>query len=361
MYYKIIFVVLSLVFSILLLIMSIVAVMNNKKATILASILTGIFFITFFALRNNTTSRHGYCAVASTTCIIGSLVDEMLIGTDIKNTYIISNGAEPHEYDLTKSDVDKIKNSELLFYNGLGLENSQSMSRAIDDHMHSVSLGDFCAKRRPDKILKYKGACDPHIWLDLEFIVFFVERISNILCEKYPQHAEVIIRNSSNMSARILSVHRRVKEEMKAVPLHKRYLVTTHKGFGYYVQEYININVEKFSDAPEGMSQYNDPSLDDLERVMNFISSNGIRVIFREYGMPDRYIRKIADALISSRGYEVLLSAEMLQSDSVIEKDINDLHYSYPESIALENTYIITKEWAANGKSNNSKRCKRTV
>ena len=88
--------------------------------------------------------------ILATTAQVGALV-EAVGGPNIALTVLIRGENDPHSYELVKGDGEKIKDADLVFYNGLGLEHGASLAKALQNAKRGISIGDLLPKEKiPD-------------------------------------------------------------------------------------------------------------------------------------------------------------------------------------------------------------------
>lgn len=286
--------------------------------------------------------KEEYEIVASTD-IIGSIIREMLDGS-ISCYSIVPLGAEPHEYELSKREREVIENSAIFFINGLNLESSKGMIDAIQKHNNVVDLGHRLKQKRPEKIIYNCGIEDPHVWLDLKIMSIFTEMIAEKLSGMFPRHARNIIKKSSDMINRMKILDQEASRKLQEKTCEGFKLITTHRGFAYFVKSYMNEDVYAYYDAPEGFSQFDAPTDIDIRRVVKFVKDNDVNVMFREIGMSDKYLQVVKE-MLESYDYNVKLSVGELQSDSAIDLVLSndEFMYSAPERMLINNLEIIKR------------------
>src|SRR5690606_13501712 len=90
-----------------------------------------------------------------------------VIGEDrLEVISLMGPGVDPHLYKATQSDLNKLQEADLIFYNGLELEaNMIDMFEGLKASKPVVALGDAIDQ---DELLFDEGAVDPHIWFNLD-------------------------------------------------------------------------------------------------------------------------------------------------------------------------------------------------
>ncbi|MEG0036903.1 MAG: zinc ABC transporter substrate-binding protein [Victivallaceae bacterium] len=143
--------------------------------------------------------------VLSTTRMIHDGVQR--IGGDAVHSVVLMDGAiDPHSYELVKGDGDKIGQADLVFANGLGLEHSLSLQKALKTDPRTVFLGDLLFERHPNWFISDDGVLDPHIWLDLCLWAETIDDIVRSLSEKLPLHAKEFDKRGRELKNEMLAL-----------------------------------------------------------------------------------------------------------------------------------------------------------
>lgn len=151
---------------------------------------------------------------------------------------LLPPGADPHEYQAAPADVQKVTQSRVLIVNGLGYE------RFIQPLLESAG-GDrltitAAAGLEPRQFTDASGGSlpDPHMWLDPQHVIGYVENIRDGLSTAYPQNAGAYRRNAEAYIADLQALDAWIKEQVDTIPAERRLLVTSHASMGYFADRY---------------------------------------------------------------------------------------------------------------------------
>lgn len=264
-------------------------------------------------------TTEGKLKILSTTAMINDLVIH-IAKEHAATTVLIQGNLDPHSYQLVKGDDEKLKNADIIFYNGLGLEHGASLQHNLETNSRGVPLGNLIQKNFPEKIYYVQSQIDPHIWMDLslfsESIPFIVEELS----KKDPEHQEQYKENGANLHKELLLVHEKVKEKIHEIRKEKRYLVTSHDAFNYFTRAYLSEpdeeNWEVRFQAPEGLAPDSQLSSADIQHILNYLAEYNINVIFPESNVSQDSIRKIINAG-KQKGLVVRIANDPLYGDAM--------------------------------------------
>jgi manganese/zinc/iron transport system substrate-binding protein len=257
--------------------------------------------------------------VLSTIAQIGDLV--AFVGGDrIESQVLVRGELNPHSYELVKGDDEKISQSQILFYNGLGLEHGGSVASMLAQHPNTLAIGDKIRELHPDKIL-YKGSqVDPHIWMDVSLWADSVDSIADKLASLDPEGADEYKARAAALKEQMQTTHQHLYTTLQAIPSDKRFLVTSHDAFHYFTRAYLADPGEsdwgKRFAAPEGLAPDGQLNPLDLQKIIDHLSRYHIEVLFPESNVSRDSIRKIA-AAGKQLGLDLRICREALYGDAM--------------------------------------------
>jgi ABC-type Zn uptake system ZnuABC Zn-binding protein ZnuA len=168
--------------------------------------------------------------------------------------------------------VAKIEHSKLLITNGADyerflkplLENAGGQ-REVVEASTGISLG------------KDAQGVDPHLWLDPNNVIAYVENIREALTHYDPQNAAIYQSNADAYIAQLKSLDQWIREQVNQIPVEKRLLVTNHEAFGYFATRYgftiTGTVIESFSSDAS-------PSAQQMAALIDQIKASGAPAIF---------------------------------------------------------------------------------
>jgi zinc transport system substrate-binding protein len=170
-------------------------------------------------------------------------------------------GVEPHDIELSPSDVRVIDDAELVVFIGGGFQPALEDAVGARDGLSLDVLGD---------------EEDPHIWLDPVRFAAAVARIARAV---------------GGSPYRVLSQLQRLDAEYRRglARCDRRVLVTTHAAFGRLASRYGLTELSLAGRSPEY-----EPSPRDLERVIEQVRESGATTVFVEPLVSDRLARAVA-------------------------------------------------------------------
>ncbi|GHP14909.1 metal ABC transporter substrate-binding lipoprotein [Lentilactobacillus fungorum] len=182
-------------------------------------------------------------SVVATDTIIGDIANNVAKG-HAKVHVIVPTGQDPHEYDPLPDDVSKTAKADLVFYNGLNLENAKNawftkMQNNIGD---SVKKKSFAVSDGVEAIhLEGKGKTnkqDPHAWLDLSNGIIYAKNIAKQLERVDPTHKAAYQNNLKKYVAKLQRLDSQAKSKFNKIPNNQKLIVTSEGCFKYFSKAY---------------------------------------------------------------------------------------------------------------------------
>ena len=265
--------------------------------------------------------------VLATTTIIGDVVGNT--GRErIDLTVLMNAGQDPHSYELTPKAVVAIQDADLIFINGLNLEETLLDSiesnaagvivpvsagieaLSVDDHEEIVdqlplllvllSVDDHEENNGHDKKDAHTGT-DPHFWTDPNNVIIWVDNIAQMLGDADPTNREAYASNAAAYRAELKEVDAYIHEQVARIPEENRKLVTDHGLFNYFAEEY---GFEMIGTVIPSFSSLAESSASDIVALVEVIQQEDVPAIFiGTTASPS--LQNLADTIAAETGREV--------------------------------------------------------
>lgn len=234
-----------------------------------------------------------------------------VIGGDRVNVEsLMGPSIDPHVYNATQSDIDKIHDAELIFYNGLNLEvNMIEIFEKLSESKPAVSIGEAISE--DDLLTDEDGALDPHIWFDIDLWKQALDRAVEELKEYSPDDADYFEENKQQYFSE-LDALKEEAEKLKEIPDDQRYLVTAHDAFGYFGRMH-DIEVVGL----QGLSTEDEIGVSDINETIDLIEKYRVPAIFVESTINPNSIEAVLEGA-KEKGLDVEIGGE-LYSDAMGE------------------------------------------
>ena len=157
---------------------------------------------------------------------------------------IVPVGQDPHEYEPLPEDVQKVQKADLIFYNGINLENAEDawFTKMVKNAGKVADKDYFAVSDGVDVIYlegaKEKGKEDPHAWLNIDNGVIYAKNIAKQLIAKDPKNKETYEKNLAAYVEKLEALDKDAKQRIAKIPEEKRLIVTSEGCFKYFSKAY---------------------------------------------------------------------------------------------------------------------------
>lgn len=283
-------------------------------------------------------------SVVVTTEVLGSMVEQM-VGDAAEVSVIMPSGANPHSYEPSARDAERMLDADVLVSNGLELEEALvSVLEAAEaegvtwfqatDHItvlemsgsedHDEEGAEHEAEGQEDG--HDHGPEDPHIWTDPIAMIDVVNALGPVLAEAgidASVGAEALIADLRTLDAEVTEI-------VSAIPEGERRLVTGHESLGYFAERY---GFELIGTVIPGLSTSGEPTAREMAQLIDDIRDSGVRAVFAEVGTP----QSVAGAVASDSGAELVpLSTSQLPQDGTYQDLIREIATTVTDALAKD-------------------------
>lgn len=219
---------------------------------LLPMLLLGSLLLAACGNTSSAVSGDGLKVVASTT-IIGDVVAQ--VGGDlISLTVMLPPGTDPHTFEPRPQDVAALSDAHVVVISGLGLE--ESLEPALEANakgaiVHaSAGIEVLAFEGEEHEEVEHEGEehegeeshahedGDPHTWTDPNNVIIWTLNIAAALAEADPANADAYQVNAEAYIASLRDLDAWIRSEVAGIPPERRKLVTDHRAFGYFADEY---------------------------------------------------------------------------------------------------------------------------
>ncbi|MFN3003646.1 zinc ABC transporter substrate-binding protein AztC [Mycolicibacterium wolinskyi] len=236
-------------------------------------------------------SAGGRPEIAVTTTILGDVVRQV-VGEAADVKVLMKPNADPHSSSLSAADAAQLNSSDLIVYNGLGLE--ESMQRHVDaaaeNGVPTLAVGEHVEPLQFSES-EHSGP-DPHFWTDPQRMVLAVDAIADRVAELPGIDGAAITANAARYRDELTALSDSMTEQFAAIPAERRKLVTNHHVLGYLADRFGFTVIGAV--IPSGTTLAS-PSASDLESLAGAIRTAGVPAIFVDSSQPDRLARVLAE------------------------------------------------------------------
>lgn len=240
--------------------------------------------------------------VVATTGMIGDAVQNVG-GERIELSTLMGPGTDPHLYQASEGDVNRLHRADIIFYNGLHLEGRMAeLLERMGEQKPTVAVGENIPENYE---ILHQGQADPHIWMDVTLWKYAVAAIESTLVVLDSTHSAQYQANAEVYQARLDSLQAEVNERIGTLPAHRRILVTAHDAFNYFGRAY-GFQLRGL----QGISTATEAGTGDVQRLVTFIVDHEVPAVFVESSIPRRNIEAVVEA-VRARDHEIRLGGEL--------------------------------------------------
>ena len=263
-------------------------------------LLVAFLFLPFLAAcsAGEIRSDNGKLDVVVTNSILADMTKK-IAGDKINLHNIVPIGQDPHEYEPLPEDIAKASDADLIFYNGINLENAW-FSKMVKNAQKVANQDYFAASDGVEVIYlegqSVKGKEDPHAWLSLENGIIYAQNIAKQLMVKDPKNKDVYQQNLVAYTQELAALDATAKSSFAAIPADKKLIVTSEGCFKYFSKAYEipSAYIWEINTEEEGTPQQTRDLVQKLKSgptpaalfVESSVDDRPMKTISRETGIP---------------------------------------------------------------------------
>ena len=252
-------------------------------------------------------------------------------------TLLVPMGADPHDWEPTIRDTERLQRSDVIIVNGIGYEHwigsleLTGIAGILVDTSNGISTLDS-AKHDEEKHDEEKhdeekhdeekhdeekhGALDPHIWLNPVNAQLQVKNIANALSNSDPMNKNHYQSNAEIYNQELNLLDAKIRTELSGC---KTDFITFHDAFSYFSEEYGLTQHTIISST----DSHGEVTLQTLENIISLARELNIKIIFAEESASTKTSQVIADEI----GGKVLVLSplEIVSDETYVEKMTQNL------------------------------------
>lgn len=234
--------------------------------------------------------------VVASFSILGD-VAQQIGGERVAVQSLVGANQDAHAYNLTSSDIKKIREARLVLLNSLGLEKAE-LQRAVKQS--KVASAEATAGIKPLAADEHHhehnhghdhdhGEFDPHVWNDPVLMQRYAANVAIALIKADPAGSRYYQQRFKDYQNVLNQLNNYANQQFGAVAPAKRKVLTGHDSFAYLGKRY----QVKFI-SPQGVSSEAEPSARQIAAIIRQIKAENVKAVFTENIKDGRMIARIA-------------------------------------------------------------------
>lgn len=211
-------------------------------------------------------------------------------GAQVVVKSLVPPDGDPHEFEPSPDDARALKEADIAFLSGEGLETWFQRLAKASGYKGEVTV----VLTGIDTILMEedgRSVTDPHVWNSVRNVIVWANNIEKALSAASPEDAAKFKSNATNYAKQLEELDAYARTHIGAIPKAQRKVLTSHDAFGYFSRAY---GVSFLS--PIGLSTESEASAGDIAKLIDQIKKEGVKVYFIENSNDPRLVQQIAAA-----------------------------------------------------------------
>ena len=244
-------------------------------------------------------------------CTTGPVSDMLrnLGGEHLEVTGLMGPGVDPHLYRAVPSDIERLSDADMIFYNGLHLEGRMAdLFEQLADRKPTFAVTHALAEAKDARLRKppeFEGYYDPHVWHDPRVWAECAKYVAEVLGEFDPTHRDDYQKNRDAYLAQLEEVDHYCREQLATIPADQRVLVSAHDAFNYFCESY------GLTSMPlKGVSTDEEVTIGRMDEVIAFLVERKIKAVFVESATAPQIVRALIEPCRKA-GHTVTIGGEL--------------------------------------------------
>jgi ABC-type Zn uptake system ZnuABC Zn-binding protein ZnuA len=232
--------------------------------------------------------------VASTVAPLTSIIANIASGTPTVVTGVVPEGTNSHTYEPPPSVAATLEQADIVFLNGLGLEDpTRTLAEAnAADGAVRCELG-TAVLPRDEWVFDFSfpedgGKPNPHLWTNPPMGRDYAEVVRDSLVAADPANAATYEANFTAFAAKIDALDAAMAEATATLPAEQRQLLTYHDAYAYFAKHYGWTVIGAIQP-----SSFDEPSAKDVAALIEQVRGTGVQAIFGSEVFPSTVLEQI--------------------------------------------------------------------
>jgi len=232
--------------------------------------------------------------IVTTVAPITSLVANIAAGSGTVIQGIVPEGTNSHTYEPPPSVAATLEDADIVFINGLNLEEPTKTLAKANAQDGSVICELGTATLPEDEWIydfsfpKEGGKPNPHLWTDPQMAGDYAALIRDALTAADPTHATQYAENYAAFALKIDAIDQAVAQATATISEDQRQLLTYHDAYAYFARTYGWTVIGAIQP-----SSFEEPTPEEIADLMDQVTSTGVKAIFGSEVFPSTVLEQI--------------------------------------------------------------------
>lgn len=234
--------------------------------------------------------------VVTTVAPITSIAANIAAGTPTVITGIVPEGTNSHTYEPPPSVAATLESADVVFINGLALEEPTKQLALANQRSGSVicELGTAILPES-DYIYDFSfpkegGKPNPHLWTNPPMALEYARIIRDTLVAADEANSAVYESNYDAFAAKVEALSDAVRTATATLPVDERQLLTYHDAYAYFAKEYGWTVIGAIQP-----SSFDEPTAKDIASLIDQVKETGVSAIFGSEVFPSSVLEQIGN------------------------------------------------------------------
>lgn len=162
---------------------------------------------------------------------------ERVAGDVLQVRTVVPKNADPHGYEPTAQEMRAIHGGIVWFRIGEFFE--EKLLPSLQQHnpqMVDIDLREGISLLHNHTCCHHASSEDRHIWLSPKCAIIQTQKITETLCEKFPEHKALFLENEADCIRELEDLDEEIREILQ--PVSQRTFFVSHSAFAYFCEEY---------------------------------------------------------------------------------------------------------------------------
>lgn len=198
-------------------------------------------------------------------------------------TPLIDAGFNPHAYQLSPADLNRLQSMDAIIVNGIGHD---EFATEVLKKLDIQNLKVIYANESVPLISKPGGnKHNPHTFVSIDATIRQVYTIAAQLGKIDPNNRKFYMKNAWAYAKKLRTIKNQASKKLRGLDLSNIRIASTHNAYGYLLQEF-GMTVSAVVEPAHGVS----PSASQLQETINKIREVNVHILFTELNMANQYV-----------------------------------------------------------------------